>query len=348
MNVSRKFIIAFVIVTSVLLSSFSFYIYQMLNTPNLLVGVAKGEEPYVIIPTGSDFKDVQRILHEGNYVNDLVSFSFLAKVMGYDEQVMPGLYVLEPDMSNLAAVRMLRSGAQTPVRVTFNNIRMPEELAERITKNIEATETDFLTLFNDPTVAAGYGFDEETFMAMFIPNTYELWYTTTAKELMDRMYEEYQKFWTPERLAKADSLRLTPVEVSVLASIVQAETNLQEEKPTIAGVYLNRLQRNIALQADPTLVFAAGDFTIKRVLNKHKEIESPYNTYKYTGLPPGPINLPSIQSINAVLNAGSHSYLYFCADEDLSGRHVFATNLADHLRNARQFQQALNAARVYQ
>ncbi|MFA0960276.1 endolytic transglycosylase MltG [Roseivirga sp. BDSF3-8] len=342
---SRSNIIKLVLFLMVILViSFIFYGYQILTTPNIQVGK---ESTALVIPTGSDFEDVQKLIYKKKIVHDPVSFSFLARLLGYDEQVKPGLYVLKKDMTNLEAIRKLRAGEQTPVNVTFNLVRLKEELAEKITQNIEADKEDVLALLQDSAVAASYGFTPETFMSMFLPNTYEFWYTTDAEGVLERMHEEYKKFWTAERKQQAAEMNLTPAEVATLASIVQAESNVASEKPTIAGVYLNRLDRGIPLQADPTLVYAAGDFTIRRVLNKHKEIDSPYNTYKYAGLPPGPIQLPSISSINSVLNHEDHNYLYFCAKEDLSGEHAFASTLSEHLRNASRYQRALNKAKLY-
>lgn len=340
----NKVLIIGLVVFSVLLVSFSFYAYQMLMTPNVLIDQ---RERIVLIPTGSDFKDVQDILIEGEYVNDILSFSVLSKFMKYDQYVKPGRYLLEADMSNLEAIRHLRSGKQEPVDVTFNNVRLKPELAQKITANLEAEADEFLVMLEDSSVVSKYGFTTENIMTMFLPNTYEMYWTTDEEELMERMHKEYERFWEESRKMKAQELDMTPVEVSVLASIVDAETNKMDEAPTVAGLYLNRLQRNIALQADPTLVYAAQDFTIRRVLDKHKEIDSPYNTYKYTGLPPGPIRTPSIAALEAVLNHEDHNYLYMCAKEDFSGYHNFATNLRTHLANARRYQQALSKAGIY-
>lgn len=333
-----------IIVVSVLTVTFSFYAYQTLKVPNVLVDQ---QDKILLIPTDATFSDVQHILKEEGYVQDLLSFSMLAKLMKYDQYIKPGRYLLKKDMSNLKAIRLLRSGKQEPIDVTFNNIRLKPELAERICENLQADVRTFETMLNDSAVASKYGFTTENIMCMFIPNTYEFFWTTSAQELFDRMHREYQKFWSEERLAKAKAIDMTPVEVSILASIVESETNKPDEAPKVAGLYINRLDRNIALQADPTLVFAAQDFTIKRVLNKHKEIDSPYNTYKYTGLPPGPIRLPSITFLKAVLNYEDHNYLYMCAKEDFSGYHNFATNLQTHLANARKYQRALSKAGIY-
>lgn len=340
----KKIFVIFILVFSVLLSSLGLYFYQIIKTPNILVD--KSDAPF-LIPAGSTFKDVQNKLYKGGYVQDLVAFSFLAKLMDYDENVKAGRFLLKKDMSNLEAIKLLRSGSQEPLDITFNNIRLKSELAEKICSNIAADKDKFYELLKDTALIKSLGFNEYTILSMFIPNTYEVYWTISEKELLNRMKTEYDKFWNDERRKKAGAIGLTPQEVSTLASIVEAESKRIDEKPKIAGVYINRLNRGIALQADPTLVYAAGDFTIKRVLNKHKEIDSPYNTYKYAGLPPGPINVPPISAIDAVLNYQNHNYIYFCAKEDFSGYHNFATNLTQHLNNARRYQNALNKAKLY-
>ncbi|MGY6743387.1 MAG: endolytic transglycosylase MltG [Cecembia sp.] len=340
-----KIYLILIITFSVMLTSMSFYFYQAFFSPNALVDT---EEPYQLkIPSNASFQQVADSLYQNGVINDLITFGFVAKVMDYQEAVKSGLYTIQPKTNNLNLVRLLRSGNQTPVRVTFNNVRTKEDLSEKITRNLEINENSFLALLTDSVYIMKFGFEAETIMSMFIPNTYELWWNTSPENLFDRMYREYEKFWTESRREKAQNIGLTPLEVSTLASIVQAETQKADERPKVAGVYMNRLRINMPLQADPTLVFAAGDFTIRRVLNVHKEIDSPYNTYKYTGLPPGPINLPEISALDAVLNYEGHAYLYFCAKDDFSGYHAFATNLNDHLNNARRYQAALNRAKIY-
>jgi len=340
----RKILVGFILVFTVTLSSFSFYFWQVVTSPNILV---EQESRYIYIPSDATFKDLQNILYQENYVNDLVAFSFLAKLMNYDKYIKPGRYLLEANMSNRDAIRYLRSGEQEPVNITFNNVRLLNDLPPKICSNIELDPDDFLLKLEDSLTWTGYGFDENTFKCMFIPNTYQVFWTITAEELLDRMSYEYHRFWNDERKRKADSIGLSPVEVSVLASIVQAECKMTDEAPIIAGLYLNRLKKNYMLQADPTIVYANGDFTINRVLNKHKEIDSPYNTYKYRGLPPGPINSPEIRYIDAVLNYNRHNYLYMCAREDFSGYHNFAPNLQQHLINAQRYQRALNREGIY-
>lgn len=344
-DMKRPKVLAIVIIVfSTMLSSFAFYFFQVINSPNFLV---QGQARPLIIPTGSTFKDVQNLVYNERYVNDLVSFSFLSKLMSYDENIKPGLYYLEADMNNKDVIRLLRSGEQTPVNVTFNNARLIEDLGEKITKNLEMTPSDFLSYISRDSVQRSLGFDSLTIIGMFIPDTYQAYWNTSPSNLVSRMKKEYDNFWNDDRKAKAQAINMTPMQVSVLASIVQAETANASELPTVAGLYMNRLNKGIALQADPTLVFAAQDFTIKRVLNIHKEIKSPYNTYLNKGLPPGPINMPEKRSLDAVLNYERHKYLYMCAKEDFSENHNFATNLRDHLRNAEKYQRALNKAGLY-
>ena len=341
----KKLLLVLLISGSVLTISMTFYFYQVFLSPNTL---QDKKEPYLLkIPSGSVYTQVADQLYEEKIINDALSFSFVAKLLGYQELVKPGLYQVEPNMSNLDLVRMLRAGNQVPVQVTFNTIRTKEELAEKITANLEASEEQVLELLQDSAYIRSLDFKEETILSLFIPNTYEFWWNTSAEGVFERMNEEYQKFWTEERKAKAAALGLSQKEVSTLASIVQAESQKSDERARIAGVYLNRLRTQMPLQADPTLVFALGDFTLKRVLNVHKEINSPYNTYLNQGLPPGPINLPDINSLDAVLNAETHEYLYFCAKEDFSGYHSFAVSYNEHLNNARRYQQALNKANIY-
>ena len=215
-------------------------------------------------------------------------------------------------------------------------------LAGRISRQIEADSIAIVRLLNNTDSLAAWGFNLQTIPALFLPNTYEFYWNTDAWQFTKKMRQEYDKYWTEERKDKAKAIGLSPIQVSILASIVDKETNKTDEMARIAGVYLNRLRDGWLLQADPTLVFAIGDFEIRRVLNIHKEVESPYNTYKYKGLPPGPICIPSLQSINAVLNAEKHNYYYFCAKEDFSGYHVFAKTLTEHNRNAQRYQHALS------
>ncbi|MDD2345751.1 MAG: endolytic transglycosylase MltG, partial [Bacteroidales bacterium] len=218
--------------------------------------------------------------------------------------------------------------------------------AGRISQQIEADSLSIINVLNDTAFILSKGFDHYNRISVFIPNTYEIWWNTTAQQLYDKMYSEYQKFWNEDRKNKAKLLNMNPLEVISLAAIVEQETSKKDERPKVAGVYLNRIKTGMPLQADPTLIFAAGDFSIRRVLNHHKEIESPFNTYKYTGVPPGPICVPSISSIDAVLDFENHNYIFFCAKDDFSGYHNFAVSYNEHLINARKYQAAMNRKKI--
>jgi len=239
-------------------------------------------------------------------------------------------------------VNMLKGGLQTPLNVTFNNVRTKEQLAGKVSKYLQTDSLAILQLFYDEKQIEKFGFNPETYSAMFIPNTYECYWTLSAEGFAERMKLEYDRFWNAERKIKAEEINLTPVEVTTLASIVQAEIAKNEELKRVAGLYINRLKTGMYLQADPTVKYAVGDYSIKRVLTVHLEVDSPYNTYKNTGLPPGPINFPETSAIDAVLNYEQHKYYYMCAKEDFSGYHNFASTLSEHNRNAAKYRAALN------
>ena len=320
--------------------AFGYWLYKTVMSPN--VQTAGGKEVVIYIPTGSDFEQVESILSESSFLINEKSFHWVAQKKDYPENIRPGRYVVKDGMSNNQLVNMLRGGLQSPVKVTFNNIRDVDMLAGRIATQIEADSASISNLLHNQNYINQLGFNNQTIPALFLPDTYEFYWNTDAEGFVVRMFQEYNKFWTEERKQKAQSKSLTPIQVSTLASIVNKETNMSDEMPRVAGVYLNRLKNNWLLQADPTLVFAWDDYSIRRVLDRHKEIESPYNTYKYIGLPPGPICIPSIAAIKAVLDAEDHNYFYFCAKEDISGYHNFAKTLTEHNRNAIKYQQALN------
>ena len=335
-NIAKKIFLGFVFVSV----SFSFYFYQTFFTPNVNHDIEKG---VFLIKTGSDFNTVRNNLYNDKVIDKIIPFSFVAKILKYQENVKPGRYIVTNTMTNLDLVRMFRNGSQEPVNVTFNNKRLKQDLANQICENLECKPDELLSLLNDDVFLTPYGFNSHTVKALFIPNTYQFYWNTSAKQLIDRMKKEYDLFWNTERLEKAKLLGITPVEVSILASIVEEEQKiLTKERPLIAGVYLNRLKRGQALQADPTIKFALGDFSLKRVVDL--SVESPYNTYKYPGLPPGPICVPSINAIDAVLNSENHSYYYFCARPDGSGYHDFSETFAQHKIKAAKYrrQQTLN------
>ena len=302
---------------------------------------------HIYIPTGSTYEDVLSILENENILMNIQTFNWCAKRKNYFRHVYPGRYKIKDRMSNNQLIVMLRAGLQDPVKLTFNNIRFLEQLAKRISRQIEADSASLMNLFHDKEFIGEYGFDYHSVKGMFIPNTYELWWNTDARGFFIKMYKEYEKFWSYERENKSLDMGLTRNEVSTLASIVGEETRKEDEKQRIAGVYINRLQKGIRLQADPTIKYAMGNFSVKRVLRNHLDIESPYNTYKHAGLPPGPIRIPSIKTIDAVLNYEKHDFIYFCAKDDFSGYHVFAKTLSQHNKNARLYQRALSRRRIY-
>lgn len=299
-------------------------------------------QPYFYVYSNDTYTNVLERVKAENIVSDPDAFDFAAQKMNYPNKIKPGKYKLKPGMSNREFIGNLRGGYQEPVKLRFANIRLKENLAGLLGNNFEADSLQFSNLLNSEELAKKYGFTTDNFYTMFIPNTYELYWDTPPEEVLDRLNDEYKKFWTPERLEKAKEQNLTPQEVSILASIVRGEALHNDEMPMIAGLYLNRLKKGMLLQADPTVIFANNDFTIRRVLNKHLTIDNPYNTYRYKGLPPGPINMPPIVAIDAVLNPTKHDYIYMCAKEDFSGYHAFATNVSEHLVNAKKFQKALD------
>ena len=299
------------------------------------------DQGYLYIPTGSNLDDVVAIIKAQQILNNTESFKWVASKMNF-KNIKPGKYKITKGLSNIELVRLLRSGKQEPIKLTFQNIRLKTDFAGYIGKNFEIDSLAFLNMLDSIDLVRQYGFDEETIFCMFIPNTYEMYWNTSKEKFFERMQKEYVKFWHTERLAQAKAIGLSPVQVSILASIVDQEALLNREMVRIAGVYMNRLNRGIKLEADPTVIFANGDFTVKRVLYKLLQKDSPYNTYKYSGLPPGPICMPSVAAIDAVLHFEKHNYIYFCAKEDFSGLHNFASNVTEHQMNARKFQQALN------
>ena len=338
----KKILIPFIIFSTVLTTS-SVYIYQMLYAPNFLINQP---EKIIIIKDEIEFDDLRNQLIEDTLLNDVISFSVLSKLMEYDKNIKVGAYKVDMNMSNYDMISMLRSGNQTPINITFSYARKIDDLAEKITDKLKISGEELKEYLYE-NLDKYQGFNELDIISIFLPDTYEVYWNISPKNLVDRMYSEYKKFWNGNRIAKLNKINLNQKESIVLASIVASETRMIDEADRIAGVYMNRLNKNMRLQADPTLVFAANDFTIRRVLNKHKKIKSPYNTYLNKGLPPGPIRLTPKNYIDAVLNYEKHNYIFFCAKEDFSGYHSFATNLRDHNRNARKFQRALDNRKIY-
>lgn len=301
---------------------------------------------YIYVDDRKDFEDVCRQLTDSAACKDIRSFRWLADILKYPDAMRTGRYAVDPRMSNLDLLNNLRRGQQTATRITFNNIRFLEDLTKRLDEQLMLSSADLLTRLADSAYCDSLGFDLETIRCMFIPNTYEVYWNISPDGLLTRMKREYDNFWTADRKKKAETIGLTPIEVAILASIVEEETAVADEFPVVAGLYINRLHRGMLLQADPTVKYAVGDFMLQRILYAHLEIDSPYNTYIYAGLPPGPLRVPSIQGLNAVLNYARHNYLYMVAKEDFSGRHNFASTLTEHNRNANRYRQELNRRNI--
>lgn len=310
------------------------------------VSNVSGNKDYLYIKTGSGFDDVYASLKSENMLKNPESFLYAAENMDYKSKVKPGRYRLSKGMGNRALINMLKAGNQEPVKIAFQNVRLKYTLAGMVSKKLETDSASIATLLDSAAFVQKYGFTTENVFTMFIPNSYEVYWNSSAERFFERMHDEYVKFWNAERKEKAKKIKMTPAEVSILASIVDGEALNDSEMPRIAGLYMNRLLKGMRLEADPTVIFANNDFSIRRVLNKHLRVNSPYNTYLNTGLPPGPISMPSINAIDAVLNYEKHNYIYMCAKEDFSGYHNYASTLSEHLINAKKFQQALNERNI--
>ncbi len=347
MNASRVIkIISISLILLLIAGSVKFYdLYQAIYAPS--VRIKNDTKHYLFIKTGANYDTVIRQLEEADILRSVKNFEWTAKRKNYPNHINPGRYLIKHRMSNNELVNLLRSGKQDPVQLTFNNIRDMKQLAGRVAEQLELDSLSLHEYITDSSIYAKYGMNVHTMPCMFIPNTYEVYWNISREAFVERMNKEYKNFWDKTRMNKAEKAGMAPEEVISLASIVNMETQQENEKKRIAGVYVNRIKKGMRLQADPTVVFAVGDFSIRRVLNKHRKIDSPYNTYKYSGLPPGPICLPEISSIDAVLNYEKHRYLYFCAKPDFSGYHSFARTLNQHNRNAKAYQRELNKRRIY-
>ncbi len=339
MKTVMKLLLAFVILGMLAAGGGYFFVFR----PNVRVR----DNGIFMIRKGEPFDTVTRRLQEKGYLRNVYTFRKVAGVKKYPALVKSGRYKLTDRMSNNELIDLLRSGRQEPVRFTFNNIRTMEQFAGTVGRQLAVDSATLLALLADERYVSRLGFTRENLPGMFIPNTYQIYWDISPLNFVARMQAEYRKFWNDERRQKAERAGLSPMDVMILASIVEEETIRPEEYPVIAGVYINRLKRNIPLAACPTLKFALGDFTLKRVLKIHTEVESPYNTYKYKGLPPGPVRMPSVQVIDAVLDYRKHDYLYFCAKSDFSGGHHFSRTLRQHNEYARQYHQALNRRKIY-
>ena len=325
---------------------FAYMVYDSFFLPNTRFN---NEQAFVYIPSDADFTEVRTMLEP--LLEDVEAFAAVAKRKQYTNNIKSGKYLIKKGMNNNEIVNALRIG-NIPVKVSFNNQESLPLLAGRIASQIEADSLSLLEAMNDESFLEEKGIDSEAALGMYLPNSYEIYWNTEAEEFRDRMYKEYQRYWNEERKKKAKEIGLSPEQVIALASIVHKETAKVEERPRVAGVYLNRLRLNMLLQADPTVIYAIKkvsgnyDTVIKRVLYRDLALDSPYNTYKYAGVPPGPIAMPDISAVEAVLNAEKHKYLYFVVDVENFGYHMFAETLSEHNRNKVQYVRWINGQKV--
>lgn len=337
-----KVILAVLLAILVVGGYYGLQFYKVYFAPN-----TTGKEKYLYVRTGHNIDDLFQEIRRKDILTDIGTFSQAAAKMDLKSALKPGRYKIAKGMTNRGLINMLKAGNQEPVKLKFQNIRKKENFAGYLAKNLESDSLTFIKLLDSASLIEKYGFNKDNSYTMFIPNTYELYWNTSPSEFFEKMQKEYEKFWNDSRKAKAAALNLSPIQVSILASIVDSEALYDKEMPIIAGLYLNRLRKGILLQADPTVIFANDDFTVKRVTNSLLQVQSRYNTYKYAGLPPGPIMMPSINAIDAVLNKDNNNYIYMCAKEDFSGYHNFAVTVQEHEINAKKYREALNKRNIY-
>lgn len=336
----RQWVYITLVITGILLTAATVKIYEDVFAGN--INLEEGRKGYVYFYTGRSFGENMEAIRQSGILNNADAFSRLADLTGYGSLLKPGRYEVRKGISNLELLRMMVSGRQKPVDIVFRYAQRKEDLVGFFCSQLETDSFELMKLLNDPAFCDSLSLTPENIHVIFIPNTYNFYWNTPAFRLVDRMLKEYRKFWTDERMRKLGELRLTQAEASILAAIVQKETNRKDEMPVVAGVYLNRLRVGMPLQADPTIIYAMNDYSVRRVTGAMLDISSPYNTYRNRGLPPGPICVPSPDAIDAVLNRQVHDYLYFCAREDFSGYHAFAATFAQHQLNARRYQKELN------
>ena len=302
---------------------------------------------YVYIDRDDTADSVYHKVQQAGHPGHLAGFRWMARYRHYDQCLHTGRYAIHPGESVYQVFSRLYRGYQEPMNLTIGSVRTLDRLARSVGEQLMIDSAEIAAPLSDTAFVHRLGYTPATLPALFIPNTYQVYWNMSVEEFFRRMQREHDAFWNEKRLAQADALHMTPEEVATLASIVEEETNIYKEYPIVAGLYINRLKRGMLLQADPTVKYAVGDFSLRRILNVHLETESPYNTYLHPGLPPGPIRIPSARAIDAVLNYQHHRYLYMVAKETLDGSHNFATNLRDHTNNAIRYQRALNRMRIY-
>lgn len=305
----------------------------------------QNREVTVVVPPGADFEQVMDTLRKYEVLKSEETFRKTAEVLKY-RKIKIGKYDISDCRNNLDLVRILRRGQHYSVKFTFNNVRTADQFVEKVGNKFFFEPSELRAMLQNRDTMQKYGLNDTTAVCLFIPNTYELYYDITASDFLDKMYGYYQQFWDEQRKATASEIGLTPVQVATLASIVEEENMRPSEKAIIAGLYMNRIHKDMLLQSDPTVKFAIGDFARKRILNADLQVDSPYNTYKYKGLPPGPIRIPEASTMDSVLHYRHHDYLYMCAKEDFSGYHNFTANAAVHAQNAARYRAALNARNI--
>ena len=296
---------------------------------------------YNIYP-GATVDSLMELLDRDYFIGSVTDFNLHAHMMLF-RHPEPGHYELPSQIGDRELINRFKYGKQTPVNITWNNyVRTNAELAGKVTTRLMMDSTTLIQLLDSDAYMANYGFNRETGRCLFIPNTYQVYWTISPDALFERMMREYNTFWNAERRHKADSIGLTPLEVAIIASIVEGESHNPKELPIIASLYLNRVHKGMLLQACPTVKYAVGDFKLRRILNRHLAVDSPYNTYKYPGLPPGPIRCPAPATIDIVLNAPKTDYLFMCANPDLSGTHIFSSSFSTHSRAAVQYRHTMD------
>ena len=305
----------------------------------------QNRETVVVVPPGATFEQVMDSLRKHEVLKSEASFKKTAEALKY-KTIRIGKYDISDCRTNLDLVRLLRRGQHYPVKFTFNNVRTVDQLVERVGHKFFFEPEELFVLLHDGNYMQKFGLSDTTAVCLFVPNTYDIYYDITAEDFLNRMNDYYGQFWDEKRKQDAEAIGLTPVQVATLASIVEEENMRPSEKAIIAGLYINRLNKGMLLQSDPTVKFAIGDFARKRILNADLQIDSPYNTYKYKGLPPGPIRIPEASTMDSVLHYRHHNYLYMCAKEDFSGYHNFTASAAEHARNAARYRAALNARNI--
>lgn len=343
MKRKKKVAIAVILVLLLTGATFAGFVYYQLFIPPFHLN----KTVYVYVDRDDTQDSVCHKITQATDSDRLTGFRWMASYKNYAQHVRTGRYAIHPKDNAYHLLSRFLRGYQEPINLTIGSVRTLNRLARQIGNQLMTDSAEIMQGLTDTVYWHAQGYTRETLPSLFIPNTYEVYWNISVKDLFQRMQREHSRFWNKERLAKADSLGMTPVQVSTLASIVEEETNNNAEKPTVAGLYINRLRAGIPLQADPTIKFALQDFGLRRITNAHLQTESPYNTYLHAGLPPGPIRIPTPTGLDAVLNYERHTYYYMCAKEDFSGTHNFASTYSEHMRNARRYWNALNRRKIF-